>query len=264
LLSEHYNIQVIKPEQNPDILFYSVFGNNHKNFKANKKVFFSGESYSQREDADFNVTFDKNSDKNCRLPLWVCYLDNILFEDCYQKKIGSFNIPSKPKFCSIICQADSTTEKRSEIVNKLSKYKQVDCGGKFLNNIGYLVPRGINCSGKIEHNNNYKFVLAFENLVYPGYVTEKICDVYKSRCIPIYYGSNDVITDFNPKTFINANDFTNFDELVKYIQKVDNDQELYESYFKEPIFSDYWLNIFNDFDQTFFSNLASNIVSNLK
>jgi FkbM family methyltransferase len=264
LLSEYYNIQVIKPEQNPDILFYSVFGNDHKNFKANKKIFFSGESYPQREDADFNVTFDKNSDKNCRLPLWVCYLDNILFEDCYKKKIGSFNIPSKSKFCSIICQADSLNEKRSEIVNKLSKYKQVDCGGKFLNNIGYLVPRGINCSGKIEHNNNYKFVLAFENKIFPGYVTEKICDVYKSRCIPIYHGSNAVVSDFNPKTFINANDFINFDELVKYIQKVDNDQELYESYFKEPIFSDYWLNIFNDFDRTFFSNLANNIVSNYK
>ena len=263
-LSGYYNIRVIKPEQNPDILFYSVFGNDHKKFKANKKVFYSGESYSQREEADYNITFDENSDKNCRLPIWICYLDNILFEDCYKKKMGLFQIPNKPKFCSIICQLDSKNKERSNIINKLSKYIKVDCGGPFLNNIGYVVPKGINCSGKINHNNNYKFVLAFENKKYPGYVTEKICDAYKSKSIPIYWGSEDVINDFNPKTFINANDFENFDELVKYIIKVDTDQKLYESYFKEPIFSDYWLNIFNDFDQTFFSNLANNIVNNNK
>jgi len=263
-LSAHYNIRVIKPEQNPDVLFYSVFGNDHKKFKANKKIFYSGESYSQREEADYNITFDKNSDKNCRLPIWICYLDNILFDDCYKKKMGLFQIPNKPKFCSIICQLDSTNKERSNIITQLSKYIKVDCGGPFLNNIGYVVPKGINCSGKINHNNNYKFVLAFENKKYPGYVTEKICDAYKSKSIPIYWGSEDVINDFNPKTFINANDFENFDELVKYIIKVDNDQELYERYFKEPIFSDYWLNIFNDFDQTFFSNLANNIVGNNK
>ena len=81
--------------------------------------------------------------------------------------------------------------------------------------------------------------VTFENKIYPGYVTEKICDAYKSRCIPIYWGSNEVVNDFNPKTFINANDFSSFDELVEYIKKVDNDQELYESYFEESIFSKY-------------------------
>ena len=264
MLSKYYNIRVIKPEENPDILFYSIFGDNHANLLAKRKIFYSGESQPQREDADYNITFDKNSDKNCRVPIWLCYLDNILFDDNYQKKMGVFKIPNKTKFCSIICQIDSKNKERSEIVNKLSNYKQVDCGGTFLNNIGYIVPRGTNCSGKIEHNNNYKFALAFENTMYPGYVTEKICDIYKSRCIPIYWGSNEVVNDFNPKTFINANDFANFDELVEYIKKVDNNQELYESYFKESIFSNYWLNIFNDFDQTFFSDLVNNIVGNNK
>ena len=97
----------------------------------------------------------------------------------------------------------------------------VDCGGHYLNNIGGEVPIGLNCSGKIEHNNNYKFAMAFESDSYPGYVTEKICDIYKSNCIPIYWGHPDIIKDFNPKTFINANDFTNFDELIDYIIKVD-------------------------------------------
>lgn len=254
ILSNYYNIRVINPDENPDILFYSIFGNNHANLTAGKKVFYSGESQSQRQDADFNITFDKNSNKNCRVPLWLCYLNSVLFEVYYK-------IPTKSKFCSIICQQDSVNKERSEIVDKLSKYKQVDCGGSFLNNIGYIVPRGTNCSGKIEHNNAYKFVLTFENKMYPGYVTEKICDAYKSRCIPIYWGSNEVVNDFNPKTFINANDFSSFDELVEYIKKVDNEQALYDGFFKEPVFSNYWLTIFNDFDQIFFQSLRITLLA---
>ena len=262
LLSEYYNIEVVKPEENPDILFYSVFGNNYKNLTTKRKIFYSGESISQRDDADFNITFDNNSDKNCRCPLWLCYLNDELIKDNKKKLLGFFNIPKKSKFCSIICQIDNKTGERSSIIDKLFKYKRVDCGGTFMNNIGYIVPRGINCSGKIEHNNEYKFCIAFENANYPGYVTEKICDAYKSKCIPIYWGTRDVIKDFNPNTFINANDFTNFDELVKYIIKVDTDDELYESYFKEPIFSKYWLDIIYDNNKSFYKNLANNIVEN--
>ena len=122
------------------------------------------------------------------------------------------------------------------------------------------MPRGVNCSGKIEHNNNYKFAIAFENEDYPGYVTEKICDIYKSNCIPIYWGTKEVVKDFNPKTFINATDYANFDDLVEYIIKVDNDEELYNSYFQEPMFSNKWLDAFNDPNKTFYKNLADCII----
>jgi len=262
LLYNYYNIEVINPEDNPDVLFYSVFGDTHKYLRATRKIFYSGESISQKDEADFNITFDNDSYKNCRLPLWFCYLSDELIKDNKKKKLSIFNIPKKTKFCSIICQIDNKSGERGKIIEKLSKYKSVDCGGSFMNNIGYTVPRGLNCSGKIEHNNAYKFCIAFENTNYPGYVTEKICDAYKSRCIPIYWGTNDVIKDFNPKTFISANDFTNFDELVEYIIKVDTVDSLYESYFKEPIFSEYWLNIINDNNNSFYKKLAINIVEN--
>jgi GR25 family glycosyltransferase involved in LPS biosynthesis/glycosyltransferase involved in cell wall biosynthesis len=260
LLSQ-YNITIVQPENNPDILFYSVFGVNHKHIDAKRKIFYSGESISQRDDADYNITFDENNDRNTRIPFWVSQINDDIKSDNLQKKNGLFQVPQKTKFCSIICQIDSQGGERGEIVNKLSKHKHVDCGGKFLNNTGYLVPRGIHSSGKIAHNNDYKFVIAFENKKYPGYVTEKICDAYKSKCIPIYWGTNDVIKDFNPTTFINANDFKSFDELVDFVVKVDNDHELYASFFKEPIFSSYWLTIFDDKNSNFFQNVANNILN---
>jgi len=253
-------IVVVDPTQNPDVLFYSIFGNEHTKYTNVRRIFFSGEPFGIRAEADFNFTFDRNSDKNTRFPLWLGYMNDYLLEECHRRKSGIINVPKRNRFCSFIANGEVKTTHRRTIIEKLSMYKKVDCGGNYLNNIGYNVPRGINCSGKIEHNNNYKFAIAFENEDYPGYVTEKICDIYKSNSIPIYWGTKEVAKDFNPSTFINARDFNNFDELVEYIIKVDNDDDLYASYFKEPMFSNKWLDAFNDPNKTFYKNLADCII----
>jgi FkbM family methyltransferase len=253
-------IIVVQPNEAPDVLFYSIFGNYHLNFPNVRRVFFSGEPFGISAEADFNITFDRNSDKNTRFPLWLGYLNDYLLEECHRRINGVINVPKRERFCSFISNGEVKTTHRRTIVDKLSQYKMVHCGGAYLNNIGYTVPRGINCSGKIEHNNNYKFAIAFENEDYPGYVSEKICDIYKSNCIPIYWGTKEITKDFNPSTFINANDFANFDDLVEYIIKVDNDYELYASYFKEPMFSPRWIDVFNNPHKIFYKNLAECII----
>ena len=247
-------------QEKPDIIFYSIFGNYHKYFPNTRKVFFSGEPFSKRPEAAFNFTFDRNCEDNIRFPLWLGYLNDALITECNNRKNGLITIPKRDKFCSFISNGEVKTTNRRVFVELLSAYKKVDCGGQFLNNIGYTVPRGINCSGKIEHNNNYKFAIAFENEDYPGYVTEKLCDIYKSGCIPIYWGTSEVTRDFNPSTFINARDFESFDKLVEYVIKVDNDDILYASYFKEPFFSNKWMDAFNDPSKIFYKNLADCII----
>jgi hypothetical protein len=168
----------------------------------------------------------------------------------------------REKFCSYIASQPGFENNRERFVQQLStKYKRVDCGGKHLNNIGGAIPPGVNASGKIEHNKQYKFAIAFENKQYPGYVTEKICDAYKSGCIPIYWGTPDVVQDFNPSTFINANDFSDFDALIDHIRRVDCDDELYASYFKDPILSDAWMRIFADPSHAFFKQIVSDILT---
>ena len=102
--------------------------------------------------------------------------------------------------------------------------------------------------------------MAFESTIFPGYVTEKICDVFKSNCIPIYWGHPDVVKDFNPTTFINATDYSNFDELIEYIIKVDSNEELYKSFFKEPLMSPEWSDILTEPNKTFFKSLADKII----
>lgn len=255
-------IKIVEPSQTPDILFYSIFGYNSSRYSARRKVFFSGESVPHRTDADFNITFDASNAINTRLPLWVCCLDETVLKESLRRMDCNpvSAIMKREKFCSYIATQSGFENNRERFVKMLSSnYKRVDCGGRHLNNIGGVVPLGINASGKIEHNKQYKFAIAFENKQYDGYVTEKIHDAYKSGCIPIYWGTPDVVRDFNPSTFINANDFPNFDALIEHIRRVDCDHELYASYFKEPILSDAWMQIFTDPTHAFFKKLASDI-----
>ena len=249
-------IKTVSPSQNPDVLFYSVFGSSVGSYRARRKVFYSGEPFAPRLDADFNITFDESNAINTRLPLWVCYFDETLLNSNSDRVVSK-----REKFCSYIATQPGFENNRERFVEMLSsKYKQVDCGGKHLNNIGGAILPGTNASGKIEHNKQYKFAIAFENKQHPGYVTEKICDVYKSGCIPIYWGTPDVVKDFNPSTFINVNDFPDFDALIDHIGRVDCDDELYACYFKEPILSDAWMQIFTDPNHTFFKQLVSDIL----
>jgi hypothetical protein len=93
-------------------------------------------------------------------------------------------------------------------------------------------------SNKREFQKDYKFSIAFENSRKEGYVTEKIIDAWAAGTIPIYWGNTQIANEFNPKAFINVFDFDSIDDCIKYVKKVDNDDELYLSMQREPIFND--------------------------
>jgi len=67
---------------------------------------------------------------------------------------------------------------------------------------------------------NYKFALCFENIEFPGYVTEKVIDCLVSGVVPIYLGAPD-IRDFIPEgCFIDARKFSSLYELEDYLKKI--------------------------------------------
>ena len=214
-----------------------------------KKCFFTGENKSDAKKsiikgADLNLTFQNTSKyNNIRLPLWILY--------SYDKKMQLVKKESEG-FCCFVYS--NNINHRNAFCRQLSNYKKVDCGGGSLNNVGGKV------KNKIEFQKKYKFCIAYENSVQPGYTTEKILQAYKSNCIPIYYGSETIKDDFNPKTFINAHDFDNNNDLINYIKKVDTDVSLYNSYMNKPIFFIFLLYIFNDPEETYFKNIAQKIM----
>lgn len=78
----------------------------------------------------------------------------------------------------------------------------------------------------------YKFTLAFENAVAKDYVTEKFYQPLICGSIPIYLGAPN-IDEFVPgeNCFINVSSFRTVQDLVDYIKKVNEDDQLYNSYF---------------------------------
>lgn len=72
---------------------------------------------------------------------------------------------------------------------------------------------------KIQALSNYKFCICFENTVVDGYITEKIFDCLKARCIPIYWGAPDIKKFIPSGCFIDFGDFNyNYGSLLKYLK----------------------------------------------
>jgi hypothetical protein len=175
--------------------------------------------------------------RHVRLP-WYAVL-----YDSPEKLIKGDDFPSpeqilaeKTKFCSYIVSGHSKRRNRNrlEIFQKLSKYKRVESGGRFMNNIGGPIPNGF--PGKIDFMRNCKFHLAFENASLPGYTTEKLPQAMMARTLPVYWGNRLVAKDFNPQSFVDASDSPDLDALVERIIELDRDDARYMRFFTEPYF----------------------------
>ena len=144
------------------------------------------------------------------------------------------------RFCNFIYSNNNNGEGallRQEFCKKLMEYKHVDCPGKILNNMTAedLVPRsGPWSASKLEFLKKYKFTIAFENSCSNGYTTEKLFQPLRAFSIPIYWGNPLVTREFNPKAFINCNDYDNdFDAIINRIKEIDNNPDLYLAMLRE-------------------------------
>jgi len=150
-------------------------------------------------------------------------------------------IKEKKKFCNFIYSQEINA--RNNFFKELSKYEKIDSPGRCMNNMppigNHKDPKKSRLTNnwveeKLNFINNYKFTIAFENKFISGGVTEKLTHPMLVNSIPIYVGHPSVVKEFNPKSFINFNEFKNMKEFINFIMKVDKDDELYEKILREP------------------------------
>lgn len=229
ILSEKFDLEI---SNNPDVLIFSVFGNNHLNYKC-KKVFYTGENIRPNFSVcDYSISFDYMNDiRNIRFPLSAITLYESGIKNDFSKNID-FDLIKKEKsnFCNFIF-SNQNASLRNSLFMELSKYKKVDAGGRVFNNIGHLV------GDKLKFQSKYKFSIAFENSEYPGYTTEKLVHPKLVNSIPIYWGNPEVGKDWNTKSFINAYDFKDLNSLIEFIKEIDNDDKLYFDMLSQPHFN---------------------------
>ena len=70
----------------------------------------------------------------------------------------------------------------------------------------------------------YKFALCFENLSFPGYVTEKIVDCFVAGVIPIYLGAPDIEEFVPPESFIDVRQYDKWESLLDELKSMTEHQ----------------------------------------
>lgn len=266
LLSTEYNVVI--DEESPDLIFFSVgYGNSRQRDKYKNhncpKIFFTGEnvrpnfldhdvqSGSDKRytigSCDLAFTFDYSDDpRNYRFPLWA-FFTNWFNKPYIHERDPAYLVPvehllsrqhnkPKTKFCNFIFSHDSGP--RVNILTCIEHYKSVDSAGSLANNTNFRVQGRGDQKQKIDFISDYKFTIASENAKHDGYTTEKILHPLSVGSIPIYWGSDRVVEDFNPDAFINITDDMISSELLDKIQKLDTDKDEYEKMINTPVFKD--------------------------
>ncbi len=115
-------------------------------------------------------------------------------------------LSSKSKFCNFFYS--HPVPYREAFFKQLSKYKKVDAPGSSMNNILNIdsLYSGNRWEVKRKFLGDYKFTIAFENDIYPGYQTEKLYDAMQVNSLPIYCGDPLINDVFNTGSFVNLFD----------------------------------------------------------
>lgn len=233
LLSERFDVRLC---DQPDFLIYSEFGDSHR-LHDGFKIFYTQEStLPDFRECDFAFTTHHLDDpRNVRLPYYVFRFPSpelLLKRNEQPEQI----LAAKTKFCSFVVSNHNPRKNQNRVTffEKLSKYKRVDSGGRFMNNIGGPIP-GWDVE-KVAWLRDYKFNIAFENASIPGYTTEKIVHAMQARCLPIYWGDPRVNEEFNAASFLNRADFESDEALIEKIIELDRDDAAYLKYAAQPFF----------------------------
>ena len=232
ILLEKYD--VIESET-PDYVIFGQFGGGNSGIENRincVKLFLTIENRDpnfSKTDYAIGLHYIENGDRYFRKPTETFELTNI---KTVYNVIKEENIDiSKKKFCAWVVSNGGGVV-RNHFFDELSKYKTVDSGGRFRNNIGGRV------ANKKKFLSNYKFSICFENSKTAGYISEKLVDSFKAGTIPIYYGDDTVLELLNNRSYIHVKDEDDFKEKIELIKKIDNNDTLYNEIIREKIVID--------------------------
>jgi hypothetical protein len=201
-----------------------------------KRVWFTAENIRPPVGNHFDsfVSFDQDTFGGTNFYFPLLYVELLLREKQLTPRRGidhDKNELLKPrqspkKKNKFICAFFSNPEPvRMRALDELRKYGEVDLFGPLSGNTRI---------SKYETAKEYKFMLCFENDLYPGYVTEKLLDAYGCETVPLYRGLFGKEEHVNQRALINA---ANFDSLESFCHYVGNMNEFeYDETFREPLF----------------------------
>jgi len=255
--------------ENCDLIIYTHFTRNQDFWNKTKKPYllWNGEKYNLpskiKNCSNKLVVSSVDLNSNLRIPYaFVAYAE-------YRQrnlwlKYKNLDLENKKLFAFCI-SANRGENIRNTFVEKFSdKCNDVWCLGRYkVNNNIDQVDGKWNNEKLQETYSKYKFVLAPENEIKKGYITEKIINVFSSGAIPIYIGDSVLAKKiFNSKAFICLDDFDNIDDCINYALSLSDEQ--IKGYLSENIFTNNPdADIFNEYNNLS-ADCNKDIISKIK
>ncbi len=186
-----------------------------------RSIWFTAENLRPPASSDWSgfLSFDTDpiEGRNAYLPLWMLDLKD--FNATGDLAIDELMATREPEVdrsgfvCAFIGNPDPM---RFHAINALERLGPVDVFGK---SVGKPVP------SKSAVARGYRYILSFENDLYPGYVTEKVLDGARTGCVPLYRGI-DYRGDFNPNGLVNVTPELGLARLTDMVASLESDAEL--------------------------------------
>lgn len=231
LISNHFDIELC---DSPDYVFSGGLGSSHLDYPNAISILRLAENeFPNFNDWDYATGFDMLAfgDRYLRVPLFAYWTKEFYPLVNREVRMADSSLLNR-KFCSfVVSNAAFGDPMRRKFFERLSKYKKVDSGGRWMNNVGDPV------KDKLSFCREYKFNIAFENSSYPGYTTEKIMEAYAAESVPIYYGNPTVETDFRLESMVRVKDESDIERAVEEVIRLDNDDAAYLAKCRERCFA---------------------------
>jgi len=188
-------------------------------------------------EAEKNYTSLKEPEVRDLFEIWMSYREDAdLIYPFYKQdylNIFSRKILMKPQLNKTLMIFSNTLYEKSQLeyLEKIKKCIEFDSFYDDLDPI-YQMQSNRNM-GKMNRCQNYKFVIAFEDVSDTDYVTDKFYDLLLAGTVPIYLGAPN-IEDFVPgdNCFVNVRQFENPQSLADFIKACYDDEQLYEKFFE--------------------------------
>jgi hypothetical protein len=249
-LRGHYRFELA---HSPRVAFFSVYGYIQNRHDGATRVVYSGEAGDHLQQGGkispgvceegfyhhgITCAAEQSSPNHCYMPQGFLHLN------LYNHGVSTLirqpgqTATQKKFFCNFV-YSNANSRDRIEFFHQLSGYKRVESCGHVERNNDALAHAAYSREGyvvKQAFQARCKFSIAMENSYFPGYNTEKITDPLVARSVPIYKGDPRIAETFNPLAFINLSDFKSDEEAIEFIESVDREDALYQTYLDAPPF----------------------------
>lgn len=199
-------------------------------------IVISGENYSAKHKYDISISTVK--DFNSHYNIYLPFLYMSLKEHKCSIEPTDY-IKKKTKYCAYMYSA--SRPHRVHFFNLFNNYKHVNALGQSCNNTEVDTDRTkynqnmTYLDEAVQLYSDYKFVLALENKMIDGYVTEKIINPLIANCIPVYWGTNEIFKFINKDRIIYALDYDD-SGLMKKIKEIDENEDVFNEIVSRPIY----------------------------